>query len=73
MLHHSAWLAQRWNDPAFPAAFPWFASASYWSQEIEHLQMQVEAMEDDAAGLSNLAPPAQGFDRLSPNGPDLPD
>ena len=33
MLHHSAWLAERWGDPAFPAAFPWFGSASYWSQQ----------------------------------------
>ena len=24
MIHHSAWIARRWNDPAFPVAFPWF-------------------------------------------------
>jgi Ser/Thr protein kinase RdoA (MazF antagonist) len=24
MLHHAAWVAQRWDDPAFPRAFPWF-------------------------------------------------
>jgi len=44
MVHHSAWLAQRWNDPAFPAAFPWFASSSYWSQQIEQLREQIQAM-----------------------------
>ena len=30
MLHHAAWLAQRWGDPAFPRAFPWFGEARYW-------------------------------------------
>jgi len=45
MLHHSAWLADRWDDPAFPAAFPWFGSANYWSQQTQQLQEQVEAMQ----------------------------
>lgn len=44
MLHHSAWLAQRWDDPAFPAAFSWFGSSSYWSQQTAQLREQVEAM-----------------------------
>ncbi|WP_428420168.1 serine/threonine protein kinase [Methylibium sp.] len=46
MIHHSAWLAQRWDDPAFPAAFPWFGAPSYWSQQIEHLLVQIELMTD---------------------------
>lgn len=45
MLHHSAWLAQRWDDPAFPAAFGNFGTAAYWSQQITQLREQVEAME----------------------------
>jgi Ser/Thr protein kinase RdoA (MazF antagonist) len=45
MLHHSAWLAERWADPAFPAAFPWFGSANYWSQQIQQLREQIEAMQ----------------------------
>ncbi|HEY6353931.1 MAG TPA: serine/threonine protein kinase, partial [Burkholderiaceae bacterium] len=45
MLHHSAWLADRWDDPAFPAAFPWFGSANYWSQLTQQLNEQVEAMQ----------------------------
>src|SRR5262245_46289653 len=35
MLHHSAWIAERWSDPAFPAAFPWFGGAAYWSREAQ--------------------------------------
>ena len=46
MIHHSAWIAQRWTDPAFPAAFPWFGSAAYWSQQATQLREQVEAMDE---------------------------
>jgi Ser/Thr protein kinase RdoA (MazF antagonist) len=45
MIHHSAWIAERWTDPAFPAAFPWFGSAAYWSQQATQLREQVEAMD----------------------------
>ncbi|MBP6898928.1 MAG: serine/threonine protein kinase [Burkholderiaceae bacterium] len=44
MLHHSAWLAERWADPAFPPAFPWFGSAAYWGQQTTQLREQIEAM-----------------------------
>lgn len=46
MLHYSAWLARRWHDPAFPAAFPWFGTAAYWSEQITRLQEQRELLED---------------------------
>ena len=46
MIHHSAWIAERWTDPAFPAAFPWFGSAAYWSQQATQLREQVDAMDD---------------------------
>lgn len=48
MIHHSAWIAQRWNDPAFPVAFPWFGSAGYWSQQTADLRQQIELMQGDA-------------------------
>ena len=44
MIHHSAWIAERWTDPAFPAAFPWFGSAGYWSQQSMQLREQIQAM-----------------------------
>lgn len=44
MLRHSAWIAERWNDPAFPAAFPFFDSAAYWQQQVQQLREQLEAM-----------------------------
>jgi Ser/Thr protein kinase RdoA (MazF antagonist) len=46
MIHHSAWIAERWTDPAFPAAFPWFGDAAYWSQQTTQLREQVEAMDE---------------------------
>lgn len=44
MIHHSAWLARRWDDPAFPAAFPWFGQAAYWQQQTQILREQTGAM-----------------------------
>lgn len=46
LLHYSAWIARRWDDPAFPTAFPWFASHRYWQDRILELREQVAAMEE---------------------------
>ncbi len=46
MLHHSAWIARRWQDPAFPIAFPWFEGSTYWQQQAQQLREQVDAMRD---------------------------
>jgi len=45
MIHHSAWLARRWDDPAFPLAFPWFGTPNYWSDQVVKLREQLEAMQ----------------------------
>ncbi len=50
MIHHSAWIARRWNDPAFPAAFPWFNGAAYWQQQATQLNEQIEAMREAPLG-----------------------
>ncbi len=44
MIHHSAWIAERWDDPAFPAAFPWFGTPAYWDQQTTQLREQLEHM-----------------------------
>jgi len=46
MLHHASWIANRWNDPAFPMAFPWFGQARYWETHVNDLLEQVAAIED---------------------------
>ncbi|MCM5682101.1 serine/threonine protein kinase [Schlegelella sp. S2-27] len=47
IVHHSAWLARRWSDPAFPPAFPWFGTSAYWSEQVVRLREQIEAMQED--------------------------
>jgi Ser/Thr protein kinase RdoA (MazF antagonist) len=44
MIHYSAWIAQRWHDPAFPKAFPWFAEPRYWEQHHRALEEQLSAL-----------------------------
>jgi Ser/Thr protein kinase RdoA (MazF antagonist) len=44
MIHHSAWIAQRWDDPAFPRAFPWFTSGRFWQEHLSDLWQQLEAV-----------------------------
>ncbi|MDQ8020569.1 MAG: serine/threonine protein kinase [Moraxellaceae bacterium] len=41
LMHYAAWLARRWDDPAFPAAFPWFGAGHYWAGHIAQLEEQV--------------------------------
>lgn len=40
LLHHTAWLAHRWDDPAFPRAFPWFGETRYWETHLQDLEEQ---------------------------------
>lgn len=47
IVQHSAWIARRWNDPAFPIAFPNFESPSYWAQQTTQLHEQIEAMAEE--------------------------
>lgn len=47
LLHHSAWLARRWDDPAFPKAFPWFAGERYWGDQILALREQLAALDEE--------------------------
>ncbi len=48
MLQFSAWIGQRWDDPAFPRAFPWFDSPRYWGEFILDLRMQMSALQEPA-------------------------
>lgn len=46
LLHYSAWLARRWDDPAFPMAFPFFGTARYWQDRVLELREQIAAMQE---------------------------
>lgn len=44
VMKYAAWLCQRWEDPAFPAAFPWFETHRFWSEHILTLREQQAAL-----------------------------
>jgi Ser/Thr protein kinase RdoA (MazF antagonist) len=46
LIHYAAWIARRWDDPAFPAAFPWFNTQRYWQDRILELREQVALMDE---------------------------
>lgn len=46
MLHYSAWLARRWEDPIFPRTFPWFNTIRYWGEQILELREQLAALDE---------------------------
>jgi len=46
LIHYSGWLARRWDDPAFPMAFPWFNTQRYWQDRILELREQIALMDE---------------------------
>jgi Ser/Thr protein kinase RdoA (MazF antagonist) len=46
LIHYSAWLARRWDDPAFPIAFPFFDTPRYWQDRVLELREQIAAMQE---------------------------
>ena len=44
-IAHCAWLARRWDDPAFPRFFPWFTQGRFWSDQIQALREQLAALQ----------------------------
>jgi Ser/Thr protein kinase RdoA (MazF antagonist) len=51
LVHYAAWLARRWDDPAFPLAFPWFAEPHYWERHVVVLQEQIEALDQEPLSI----------------------
>ena len=47
LIHYSYWLARRWPDPTFPINFPWFGSSDYWQGQVQMLEEQMEAMQEE--------------------------
>ncbi len=52
LMHYAAWLARRWNDPAFPHHFPWFNTERYWSEHILELREQLYALSEPPLALA---------------------
>ena len=49
MILYSGWIALRWNDPAFPVAFPWFGGRGYWNDQATRLHEQLQALKEQPA------------------------
>lgn len=45
-IHYAAWIARRWADPAFPAAFIWFDDQRFWQDHVLALREQIAAMQE---------------------------
>lgn len=41
-IRYAAWIARRWDDPAFPAAFPHFGTQQYWEDQTADLEEQLD-------------------------------
>ena len=54
VIHFNAWLARRWDDPAFPMAFPWFNSPRYWSEYILQLKELLSALQLDPITMPRI-------------------
>jgi Ser/Thr protein kinase RdoA (MazF antagonist) len=52
IMHYAGWLAQRYDDPAFPRAFPWVAEPRYWEQHVLNLREQLAAMQEGPLEVS---------------------
>ena len=53
VLTYNAWLARRWEDPAFPQSFPWFNTQRYWSEHILELKELFSALQQPVLKLSS--------------------
>jgi len=57
-IRYSAWIARRWEDPAFPLAFPDFGTVSYWEDKTNDLEEQLQYFYANTKALPvGMAPP----------------
>ncbi|WP_261816317.1 serine/threonine protein kinase [Vibrio gallicus] len=54
LVHYMAWLAKRWQDPAFPVAFPWFNDAKYWEGQVLVIKEQLSALAEPPLSLTPM-------------------
>ncbi len=51
LMHHAAWIAKRWQEPAFKRAFPFFENEKFWSTHILELREQCAAIHEEPLRL----------------------
>jgi Ser/Thr protein kinase RdoA (MazF antagonist) len=55
-IWYAGWLAKRWEDPAFPPAFPHFGTTEYWENETSDLEKQLEYIYKNISDLPDALP-----------------
>ena len=59
-IRYAAWIAKRWEDPAFPPAFPHFGTEQYWEDETRDLEEQLAHIHSNPEGVpAHLRRPEQ--------------
>ncbi|MBA6413957.1 serine/threonine protein kinase [Parahaliea sp. F7430] len=51
LVYYAAWLARRWEDPAFPRSFTWFNTERYWADHVLELREQLWALQEQPLRL----------------------
>ncbi len=51
LVNYAAWLARRWQDPAFPRSFTWFNTERYWGDHVLALREQLYALREEPLSL----------------------
>ncbi|OSM94279.1 stress response kinase A [Lonsdalea britannica] len=54
MIHYLAWVARRWQDPAFPRSFPWMQDADFWSKQASTFVEQVKLLQEPPLQLTPM-------------------
>lgn len=44
LANYAGWIAERWEDPAFPRAFPWFNTPRWWQSHLGELEEQQQLL-----------------------------
>lgn len=46
MIHHAAWIGQRYEEPAFQRAFPYYRERRYWEEFLLSIKEQISLLQD---------------------------
>lgn len=46
MVYYLAWVVRRWQDPAFPASFPWMTDEDFWRRQISIFNEQARLLQE---------------------------
>ncbi|WP_323839550.1 serine/threonine protein kinase [Photorhabdus africana] len=54
MIYYLAWVARRWQDPAFPKAFPWMTDTDFWLKQTSLFSEQIKLLQGSPLQLNSM-------------------